>query len=139
MTGGNDRSRASVQTGVGTDRVIQRSALISDRAEPTAVWLQTHALRVLAEFLDRVGQPSLALSINHDRISVQVTSDIGDQRARCAVVADLAVALGAFSRREDGQVTGHAWLVADAHLAGHPVHVFTPLDTDANDTDEATS
>jgi hypothetical protein len=58
MTGGNDRSRASVQTGVGTDRVIQRSALISDRAEPTAVWLQTHALRVLAEFWTGSASPA---------------------------------------------------------------------------------
>lgn len=122
MTGSNLTPGASMDT-----------ALATDGTELPRLWAQTHALRALADLLDRLNQPGLALTISDDRITVQVPDHIGAEHRRSAVVADLAAALGTGSRREAGHVVDHAWLVADADLAGHPVHVFTPLDTDNHD------
>ena len=69
----------------------------------------------------RAGIPGLSLTIDEYRISIQVPEFLAGPGARTATVAVLAAAVG-------GQApAGDRWVTADGDLAGHPVHVFTPI------------
>jgi hypothetical protein len=88
-------------------------------ARPLAA--QAHALRAAAAFTGHAGIAGLSLIIDDDRITIQVPERLAGTDARIAAVALLAAAAG-----------GHAsaagrWVTADGDLAGHPVHIFTPL------------
>jgi hypothetical protein len=88
-------------------------------ARPLAA--QAHALRAAAAFIEHAGIAGLSLIIDDDRITIQVPERLAGTDARIAAVALLAAAAG-----------GHAsaacrWVTADGDLAGHPVHIFTPL------------
>ena len=88
-------------------------------ARPLAA--QAHALRAAAAFIEHAGIPGLYLTIDGDRISIQVPADLAGPGARTAAVTLLAVAAG-------GQVTASGrWVTADGELAGHPLRIFTPL------------
>ena len=88
-------------------------------ARPLAA--QAHALRVAAVFIERAGISGLCLAVSEDRITIQVPADLAGLDARTAAVARLAAAAG-------GQAAAHAgWVTADGDLAGHPVHIFTPI------------
>jgi hypothetical protein len=88
---------------------------------------QTHALRAAADFLDHLHLPDLSLVFNRDQITVQVPAYAGDPGQRTATVTALAGALGTRAHHDHSAVDGHHWVVADAQLAGHRVHVFTTL------------
>jgi hypothetical protein len=88
-------------------------------ARPLAA--QAHALRAAAAFIEHAGIAGLSLTIDEHSISIQVPERLAEADARTAAVALLAAAAG-----------GHAsaagrWVTADGELAGHPVHIFTPL------------
>ncbi len=88
-------------------------------ARPLAA--QVHALHAAAAFIEHAGIPGLSLTIDRDRVSIQVPADLAGPAARTAAVALLAAAAG-----------GHAtaagrWVTADADLAGHPLRIFTPI------------
>lgn len=87
-------------------------------ARPLAA--QVHALHAAAAFIEHAGIPGLSLTIDGDRVSIQIPADLAGQGARTAAVALLAAAAG-----------GHAtaagrWVTADGEVAGHPLHIFTP-------------
>ena len=83
---------------------------------------QAHALHAAAAFIEHAGVPGLHLTIYQGRITIQVPSALAGPRARAAVVALLAAAAG-------GQASADAaWVAADGDLAGHPVHIFTPIE-----------
>lgn len=90
------------------------------------LWAQTHALRTVADLLDRVGLPSLYVSFCDDHVAMLVPGDLGDEPARTAAVARLAAALGATVHRP-ARTTTRSFLSAEADLAGHPVRVSTPI------------
>ena len=88
-------------------------------ARPLAA--QAHALRAAAAFIEHAGIAGLSVIIDEDRITIQVPERLAGADARTAAVTLLAAAAG-----------GHAsaagrWVTADGDLAGHPVHIFTPL------------
>jgi hypothetical protein len=90
-------------------------------ARPLAA--QAHALRAAAAFIERAGIPGLHLTIYQGRITIQVPSVLAGPDARTAVVALLAAAAAG------GQASaGGSWVTADGDLAGHPVHIFTPIE-----------
>jgi hypothetical protein len=87
-------------------------------ARPLAA--QAHALRAAAIFLEHAGIGGLSLSVDEDRITIQVPAALAGLDTRIAAVARLAAAAG-------GQAAARAgWVTADGDLAGHPVHIFTP-------------
>ena len=88
-------------------------------ARPLAA--QAHALRAAAAFIEHAGVPGLHLTFYQDLISIQVPSSLAGPDARTAVVALLAAASGGQPSASPG------WVSADGDLAGHPVHVFTPI------------
>jgi hypothetical protein len=104
----------------------------ADPARPTpGLWAQTHALRAVADFLDRHGTDGLAVTVTGDRITVQIPSHADTPARRAATIAHLAAALGTVPRHTDpagtaSQTAPAGWVVADGHLAGHPLHAFTP-------------
>lgn len=107
-----------------------------DHASLMGLWAQTHALRALADLLDRINQPGLSVTVDNDRINVQVPRDLGPEPARAAAVAVLAAAVGTHPAHEPGCSSAHDWITADGRLAGHPIHVFTSTDTTHHDQDE---
>lgn len=92
------------------------------------LWAQTHALRALADFLDRHGCDGLNLAAYGDRLDVQVPAALGDTDTRLAAVARLAAALDTPTTRRRAHAAPGAWATADGHLAGHPIHAYTRLD-----------
>jgi hypothetical protein len=93
-------------------------------ARPLAA--QAHALRAAAALIERAGIAGLSLTID-DEITIQVPASLAGPGARTAAVARLAAATGAQAARNTrpGQTCG--WVRADGQLAGHRVHVFTPV------------
>jgi hypothetical protein len=88
-------------------------------ARPLAA--QAHALRAAAAFVEHAGIGGLSLTIYEDRITIQVPARLAALDARTAAVSLLAAAAG-------GQATADGrWVSADGDLAGHPVHIFTPI------------
>jgi hypothetical protein len=88
-------------------------------ARPLAA--QVHALHAAAAFIEHAGIAGLYLTIDGDRVSIQVPADLAGPGARTAAVTLLAAAAG-------GQATaGGRWVTADGDLAGHPVRIFTPI------------
>jgi hypothetical protein len=86
-------------------------------ARPLAA--QAHALRAAAIFIAHAGI-RLSLSLDEDRITIQVPAALAGLDTRIAAVARLAAAAG-------GQPAARArWVTADGDLAGHQVHIFTP-------------
>ncbi len=88
-------------------------------ARPLAA--QAHALRAAAALIERAGIAGLSLTIDGQRISVQVPQSLAGPGARTAAVALLAAAVGGRASA-DGR-----WVTADGDLAGHPVRIFTPI------------
>jgi len=87
-------------------------------ARPLAA--QVHALHAAAAFLGRAGISGLSLTVNDDRVTIQVPADMGGLETRTIAVARLAAAAGA------RPCPGRGWVIADADLAGHQLHIFTP-------------
>ena len=88
-------------------------------ARPLAA--QVHALHAAAAFLEHAGIPGLYLTINEDRVGIQVPACLAGPDARIAAVTLLAAAAG-------GQAAARAgWVIADGDLAGHPVRIYTPI------------
>jgi hypothetical protein len=88
-------------------------------ARPLAA--QAHALRAAAAFIEHAGVPGLHLTFYQDRITIQVPSSLAGPDTRTAVVTLLAAVAGGQPSASPG------WITADGDLAGHPVHVFTPI------------
>jgi len=96
-------------------------------ARPLAA--QAHALRAAAAFIEHAGIAGLSLTIGDDRITIQVPVHIAGPAARAAAVAWLAAATSGRAARDTrpGSRT-HGWILADGHLAGHAVHIFTAIE-----------
>jgi hypothetical protein len=88
-------------------------------ARPLAA--QAHALRAAAAFTGHAGIAGLSLTIDEHSISIQVPERLAGADARTAAVAVLASAAGGHASAAGRRVS------ADGELAGHPVHIFTPL------------
>jgi hypothetical protein len=86
-------------------------------ARPLAA--QAHALRAAAILIERAGIPGLSLTIDDQRISIQVPEFLAGPDGRTAAVALLAAVTGG-QAAADGR-----WVTADGDMAGHPVHIFT--------------
>jgi hypothetical protein len=93
------------------------------------LWAQTHALRALADFLDRHGRDGLNLTVHHDRIDVLVPTALGPPGTRLAAVTRLADALGTPAAHHRAHAAPGGWLETTGHLAGHRIHAYTPLET----------
>jgi hypothetical protein len=93
-------------------------------------WAQTHALRATADLLDRISQPSLLVTVTGDQISILVPDHLASRARRAAIVARLAAAVGARPTRTRAHA-GLGWIEAQGVLAGHPLHIFTPVPADA--------
>lgn len=86
---------------------------------------QAHALRVAAALVERAGVAGLSVVVNEDRITIQVPAHLAGPAARAGAVAVLATALGARPSCDTNTGGTRGWVIADADLAGHDVHVFT--------------
>ena len=88
-------------------------------ARPLAA--QVHALHAAAAFIEHAGIPGLYLTIDGERVSIQVPEHLAGAGTRTAAVIMLAAAAG-------GQATATSrWVTAGGDLAGHPVRIYTPL------------
>jgi hypothetical protein len=96
-------------------------------ARPLAA--QAHALRAAAALIERAGIAGLSLTVDDDRITIQVPVHLAGPGARVAAVALLAAATGATAARHDrpGSRT-HGWVSAEGQIAGHAVRVFTAIE-----------
>ncbi len=88
--------------------------------------LQAHALRAAAVFLEHDGIANLTITVDFDRIDIQVPDSLGTLPARTVAMHLLADACDAATRSMTG--AGHSFFVADGDLAGHKVHIFTAGD-----------
>ena len=95
-------------------------------ARPLAA--QAHALRAAAALTERAGIAGLSLTIDGDRITIQVPEHLAPPAARAAAVAWLAAATGGQAARDTRPGATHGWVVADGQLAGHAVRIFTAIE-----------
>lgn len=101
---------------------------ITGPCPPARLWAQTHALRAMADLLDRLNIPGLSVVFDPGRITVQVSDDLGSPDRRTQLVRTLADAIGTGARLRPGVRDDRCnWMIADGDLAGHPIHVFTEL------------
>ena len=94
-------------------------------ARPLAA--QAHALRSAAAFIERAGIPGLHLTVDGDRIVIQVPADLAGPASRAAAVTWLAAAAGGRAAPEGRPGRTPGWIRADGQVAGHPVRIFTPV------------
>ena len=96
-------------------------------ARPLAA--QAHALRAAAALIEQAGIAGLSLTIDPDRITIQVPVHLAGPAARTAAVAVLAAAAGGRPSRDTapGSRT-HGWVFADGQSAGHAVRIFTAIE-----------
>jgi hypothetical protein len=96
-------------------------------ARPLAA--QAHALRAAAALIERAGIAGLSLTVDDDRITIQVPVHLAGPGARVAAVALLAATTGATAARNDrpGSRT-HGWVSAEGQIAGHAIRVFTAIE-----------
>jgi hypothetical protein len=99
---------------------------------------QAQALRAVADLLDRDQLPDgLSVTVNEWSTVIQITPRSGDDPARLRACKALAAAIGGvLGHQADTAGPTCGWLSADGYWAGHPVHVFTPIDA-APDTPDA--
>jgi hypothetical protein len=91
------------------------------------LWAQIHALRAMADLLDRLNLPGLSMVFDPDRITVQVGAGIGEMGRRAELVHNLAHAIGTTAHHQPSRDGQRTWLRADGDLAGHPIHIFTAI------------
>jgi hypothetical protein len=85
-------------------------------------------MRAAADLVEACGAAGLHASCySTGEISVAVTSHAGDGPARAKILARLALLLQARPGRSDSRASPAAWLTADGHAAGIPVHAYTEL------------
>jgi hypothetical protein len=95
-------------------------------ARPLAA--QAHALCAAAAFIEHAGIAGLSLTIDADRITIQVPAHLAGPAARTAAVAVLAAAAGGQpSRNTTPGAATYGWVSADGQVAGHAVHIFTAI------------
>ncbi len=96
-------------------------------ARPLAA--QAHALRAAAAFIERVGLAGLSLTIDPDRITIQVPACLASPACRAAAVAHLATTAGGRAARDTAPGSRiRGWVLADGEIAGHAVHIFTAIE-----------
>jgi hypothetical protein len=121
-----------------TDAVTKTTTDIGDVITPATgtgqahqslmrLWAQIHALRAMADFLDRLNLPGLSIVFDPDRITVQVGADLGEPGQRAELVHTLAHAIGTTTRHQGSHDGRRTWVTADGDLAGHPIHIFTAI------------
>jgi hypothetical protein len=96
-------------------------------ARPLAA--QAHALRAAAAFIERAGIAGLSLTVDPDRITVQVPVHLAGPACRAAAVAHLATTAGGRAARDTtpgSRIRG--WVLADGEVAGHAVRIFTAIE-----------
>ncbi|MFV2128382.1 hypothetical protein ACFHWS_28300 [Micromonospora sp. LOL_013] len=71
----------------------------------------------------------VSVTVADVNIDIQVPDRTGGEADRVAVVAAYAHALSTSVRRRTGGA--HTWIEARGTIAGHPVHVWTVADADA--------
>ena len=85
-------------------------------------------LRAAAGLVEACGAAGLhAACYSTGQVSVGITSQAGDGRARAKILADLAVLLGARPVRSDSRTSPATWLTADGRAAGVPVQAWAEL------------
>jgi len=94
-------------------------------ARPLAA--QAHALRAAAAFIERAGIPGLYLTIDGDRIVIQVPADLAGPASRAAAVTRLAAAAGGRAARDGHPGATLGWIRAAGQVAGHHVRIFTAI------------
>ena len=94
-------------------------------ARPLAA--QAHALRAAAGFIEHAGIPGLSLTIDDERIVIQVPAGLAGPASRAAAVALLAAAVGGRAARVDRPGRTLGWIRADGQIAGHYVRIFTAM------------
>jgi hypothetical protein len=94
-------------------------------ARPLAA--QAHALHAAAVFIGQAGIPGLSLTIDDERIVIQVPMDLAGPASRAAAVARLAAAAGGRAVRQDRPGRTLDWIRADGQIAGHHVRIFTAI------------
>ena len=96
-------------------------------ARPLAA--QAHALRAAAAFIERAGIAGLSLTIDPDRITIQVPARLAGPACRAAAVAHLAAAAGGQAARDTAPGSRiRGWVLGDGQVAGHAVRIFTPIE-----------
>lgn len=121
-----------------TDAVTKTATGIGDAVTPGTgtgeahqslmrLWAQIHALRAMADLLDRANLPGLSIIFDPDRITVQVSAGLGEADRREQVVHALAHAIGTTGRHRPSRDGRRTWLIADGDLSGHPIHIFTVI------------
>ncbi|MCW2880960.1 MAG: hypothetical protein JWQ95_5060 [Sphaerisporangium sp.] len=81
---------------------------------------QAHALRILADLIDRLALPCLYLTVSDDRIGVQITPELGDETARIHAVQTLAAAIGGHTARRNDPGPTHGWMFTDGVRTAAP-------------------
>jgi hypothetical protein len=97
-------------------------------ARPLAA--QAHALRAAAAFIERAGVPGLSLTVDDERITIQVPESLACPASRAAAVTRLAAAAGGQASRDTRPGRTRGWIRADGQIAGHHARIFTAITED---------
>jgi hypothetical protein len=89
---------------------------------------QAHALRAAAVLIEQAGIAGLSLTIDPDRITIQVPVSLAGPTCRTAAVAVLAAAAGGRAAADTRPGATRGWVFAEGHAAGHPVRIFTAIE-----------
>jgi hypothetical protein len=96
-------------------------------ARPLAA--QAHALRAAAAFIECAGIAGLSLTIDPDRITIQVPECLAGPACRATAVAHLAATAGGRAARDTAPGSRiRGWVLGDGEVAGHAVRIFTPIE-----------
>ena len=88
-------------------------------------------IRAAADLLEQAGIPGLAVYPEPDEIVIQVPETSGDAPSRTQKVAQLAVLTGCEPAPDPQPGRTCGWISARGTFAGHPVHIFTPVNQEA--------
>ena len=83
-------------------------------ARPLAA--QAHALRAAAAFIERAGIPGLSLTVDDERITIQVPGHLAGPASRAAAVTRLAAAAGGQASRNTRPGPTCGWIRADGQI-----------------------
>ena len=96
--------------------------------QATGLAAHIQLIRAAADLVEQAGIPGLAVWPEPDEIVIQVPEYAGDTQSRAGTVARLAAITGCEPAPDTRPGKTQGWIHARGQFAGHPVHIFTPVE-----------
>jgi len=100
-------------------------------AHATGLAAHVQLIRAAADLLEQAGIPGLAIYPGPGEIVIQVPEHAGGIPSRAAAVTQLAALTGGQPGPDPRPGRTQGWICARGQFAGHPVHIFTPVQEEA--------